>query len=33
MFGGAKIKKASGGSKGVFRSSGGSGQPIITVVK
>ena len=33
MFGGAKIKKASGGSKGVFRSTGGSGQPIITVVK
>jgi len=33
MFGGAKMKKASGGSKGVFRSSGGSGQPIITVVK
>jgi hypothetical protein len=33
MFGGAKIKKASGGSRGVFRSTGGSGQPIITVVK
>ena len=33
MFGGAKIKKASGGNRGVFRSTGGSGQPIITVVK
>jgi hypothetical protein len=33
MFGGAKIKRASGGSKGIFRSTGGSGQPIITVVK
>ena len=34
MFGGAKMRKGSGGGgKGVFRSGGGSGQPIITVVK
>jgi len=35
MFGGIKAGRAgrSGGGKGVFRSTGGSGQPIITVVK
>jgi len=35
MFGGVKAGRAarSGGGKGVFRSTGGSGQPIITVVK
>ena len=33
MFGGARVTKARGGGKGVFRSIGGSGQPIITVVK
>jgi hypothetical protein len=30
MFGGAKMRK---GRKGIFTSGGGSGQPIITVVK
>jgi len=33
MFGGARVTRARGGSKGVFRSVGGGGQPIITVVK
>jgi len=34
LFGGAKVGRArGGGGKGVFRSGGGSGQPIITVVK
>jgi len=34
MFGGARVSRArGGGGKGVFRSVGGSGQPIITVVK
>jgi len=33
MFGGARVSRARGGSKGVFRSVGGGGQPIITVVK
>jgi len=34
MFGGARVSKArGGGGRGVFRSGGGSGQPIITVVK
>jgi len=34
MFGGVKAGRAGkSGGKGVFRSSGGSGQPIITVVK
>ena len=32
MFGGARVQKVRGGSKGVFRT-GGGGQPIITVVK
>jgi hypothetical protein len=34
LFGGAKAGRATrGGGKGVFRSVGGGGQPIITVVK
>jgi len=33
MFGGARVTKRGNGGKGVYRSIGGSGQPIITVVK
>jgi len=33
MFGGARVTKRGNGGKGVFRSIGGAGQPIITVVK